>query len=281
HQVGRDLKQVRACVAADVVEAPLAQQPQVCFLQDLVGVFLRRQKPCQIAIQRQPVLLEQLAREFALCRRQPGTDGRRRVPGLALWLVVIGLRRVIHRDSPGPSTITNERCKPDSAAPSSAPACAAAANLSASTQPIVSPPRSRAEPEQYEPEGGTMITIRAACALLSLVCLTAHAAEGVSDRLRTQTRFDIPAQALGTSLKQLAEQAGVQILFEEDMVRGLSAPALKAQQSVEQALHVLLGNTGLVYVASGDAIAVRKAFKLPSESTTPPPAGRRRLRLPN
>ena len=105
-----------------------------------------------------------------------------------------------------------------------------------------------------------MTTIRAACALLLLFCLTAHAAEGVNDRLRTQTRFDIPAQALGTSLKQLAEQAGVQILFEEDMVRGLSAPALKAQQSVEQALHVLLGNTGLVYVASGDAIAVRKAF---------------------
>jgi len=126
-----------------------------------------------------------------------------------------------------------------------------------------------------------MTTIRAACALLTLFSLAAHAAEGVSDRLRTQTRFDIPAQALGTSLKQLAEQAGVQILFEEDMVRGLSAPALKAQQSVEQALHVLLGNTGLVYVASGDVIAVRSAARLPSDPTMPPRVGGRRLQSQN
>ena len=126
-----------------------------------------------------------------------------------------------------------------------------------------------------------MTTIRAACALLTIFCLAAHAAEGVSDRLRTQTRFDIPAQALGTSLKQLAEQAGVQILFEEDMVRGLSAPALKAQQSVEQALHVLLGNTGLVYVASGDVIAVRSAARLPSDPTMPPRVGGRRLQSQN
>ncbi|HEV8331706.1 MAG TPA: TonB-dependent receptor [Steroidobacteraceae bacterium] len=106
--------------------------------------------------------------------------------------------------------------------------------------------------------------------LLTLLCMSAHGADAISDRLSTQTNFDIPAQSLGASLKQLANQAGVQILFEESTVSGLSAPALQARQSVEQALRALLRNTGLVYVASGDAIAVRKAFSLQNESTKPP-----------
>ena len=115
-----------------------------------------------------------------------------------------------------------------------------------------------------------MITIRRACVLLALLCMSAHGADAVSDRLSTQTNFDIPAQSLGASLKDLAHQAGVQILFEESTVNGLSAPALQARQSVEQALRALLRNTGLVYVASGDAIAVRRGFRLQNESTKPP-----------
>ena len=115
-----------------------------------------------------------------------------------------------------------------------------------------------------------MIRIRRACVLLTLLCMSAHGADAISDRLSSQTNFDIPAQSLGGSLKELAHQAGVQILFEESTVRGLSAPALQARQSVEQALRALLRNTGLVYVASGDAIAVRKSFRLRNESTTPP-----------
>lgn len=115
-----------------------------------------------------------------------------------------------------------------------------------------------------------MITIRRACVLLIFLCMSAHGADASSDRLSTQTNFDIPAQSLGASLKDLAHQAGVQILFEESTVSGLSAPALQARQSVEQALRALLRNTGLVYVASGDAIAVRKSFHLQNESTKPP-----------
>lgn len=114
-----------------------------------------------------------------------------------------------------------------------------------------------------------MIKIRPACVLLSFLCMTANAADSVHERLQTQTSFDIPAQALGISLKQLAEQAGVQILFEEDVVRGLTAPALNARHSIEDALRLLLTNTGLVYTASGDTIAVRKALRVPSESKTP------------
>jgi iron complex outermembrane recepter protein len=115
-----------------------------------------------------------------------------------------------------------------------------------------------------------MIAIRRACVLLILLCMSAHGADAGSGRLSTQTNFDIPAQSLGASLKDLAHQAGVQILFEESTVSGLSAPALQARQSVEQALRALLRNTGLVYVASGDAIAIRKGFGLQNESAQPP-----------
>src|SRR4030095_2232257 len=123
-----------------------------------------------------------------------------------------------------------------------------------------------------------MIAIRRACVLLTFLCMSAQGADAISDRLSTQTNFDIPAQSLGASLKDLAHPAGLHILFEESTVSVLSAPALQARQSVEQALRALLRNTGLVYVANGDAIAVRKGFRLQNESTKPTRADTRSLK---
>jgi outer membrane receptor protein involved in Fe transport len=94
----------------------------------------------------------------------------------------------------------------------------------------------------------------AACTAVS----TAQAARTVSARLAAPNSFDIPSQPLGASLKQLAEQAGIQILFEEDAVRGLQAPALRANQSTLQALDTLLRSTGLESRASNETVAVRR-----------------------
>lgn len=119
-----------------------------------------------------------------------------------------------------------------------------------------------------------MRTFRLLCLLLVLASVGALGGEP-NDRLSVQTSFDIPAQTLSASLRQLAQQAGVQISFEEDLVRGIAAPPLKTRQSVADALRTLLNQTGLIYVASGDAIAVRRAFRLNNESKSPPRSSNR------
>jgi iron complex outermembrane receptor protein len=98
------------------------------------------------------------------------------------------------------------------------------------------------------------------------VCVMANAAEPIAGKLAAQINFDIPAQPLGVSLKQLADEAGIQILFEERIVRDVQAPALKARQSVSQALDFLLSNTGLEYTSKGSTVAVRKKGQ-PNTST--------------
>jgi iron complex outermembrane receptor protein len=98
------------------------------------------------------------------------------------------------------------------------------------------------------------------------VCVIANAAEPIGGKLAAQINFDIPAQPLGVSLKQLADEAGIQILFEERIVKDVQAPALKARRSVSQALDFLLNNTGLEYTSKGSTVAVRKKGQ-PNTST--------------
>ena len=78
------------------------------------------------------------------------------------------------------------------------------------------------------------------------------------DRLAARANFDLPVQPLGTALKQFADQAGIQILFEDEVVGGLRAPAIKAHESAKQVLESLLSHTGLEYVARGQTVAVRR-----------------------
>ncbi|MBG6540908.1 hypothetical protein I5I52_31980, partial [Pseudomonas aeruginosa] len=44
-----------------------------------------------------------------------------------------------------------------------------------------------------------------------------------------ERRFDLPAQPLAASLSRLAQQAQVQVLFDESLLRGLRAPALRGR----------------------------------------------------
>jgi hypothetical protein len=130
------------------------------------------------------------------------------------------------------------------------------------------------------PQGRTRLT-PATCLLLALMCTTATTdAQAMSDKLTARTVFDIPAQALGLSLKQLADQAGIQILFEEKVVRGLNAPALQVNQSALQALGVLLNDTGLEYTAQDETVAVRAKGSASSSQQTPPAASPPRTEEP-
>ncbi len=61
------------------------------------------------------------------------------------------------------------------------------------------------------------------------------------------TKFDLPAQSLADSLRAVASQTHSNILFDRSLVAGLSAKALAAQLSVDDALKRLLAGTGLTY----------------------------------
>ena len=96
-------------------------------------------------------------------------------------------------------------------------------------------------------------------AVLGLACLAPlSAAELTTDPFQVQTTFNIPAQPLSTSLKQLANQAGIQILFEERIVSGRQAPAIEARETPLQAIGALLKGTDLEFTAKDRTVVVRK-----------------------
>lgn len=108
-----------------------------------------------------------------------------------------------------------------------------------------------------------------ALAALGLLAVGAQtsAAEVMSGKFVTETYFNIPSQPLGTALRELADQAGIQILFEERVVQGHAAPAINARQMPAQALNALLSNTDLEFTVKNETVAVRKKAA--------PPAGAR------
>jgi hypothetical protein len=57
----------------------------------------------------------------------------------------------------------------------------------------------------------------------------------------------IPQQALGSALRELAEQSGVQIIFFSEVTQGRNAPALSGTFTTEEALRTLLDGTGLTF----------------------------------
>lgn len=71
--------------------------------------------------------------------------------------------------------------------------------------------------------------------------------------------FDLPAQALGESLKALALQSGVTVLAASEDVAARQAPALHGSYTPEEALRILLGASGLVFTPVEGGFAVRQA----------------------
>lgn len=79
-----------------------------------------------------------------------------------------------------------------------------------------------------------------------------------ADGLSSVKNVDLPPQSLAISLKQLADQTGMQILFEQQAVAGIDAPALKARTSGANAFDTLLARTDLEYTTQDQTVAIRR-----------------------
>lgn len=85
----------------------------------------------------------------------------------------------------------------------------------------------------------------------------------------------LTAQPLGEALRALAKQANLQILFDAELVRGLSAVPLTGQMSPRAALGRLLRGTGLEAheQAPGVIVIRRRAGLRMSRSPATDPSG--------
>jgi len=76
--------------------------------------------------------------------------------------------------------------------------------------------------------------------IASLICCQDALAE-------QKLRIDIPSQPLAAALEQFEQQTGVQILYAADAMAGKTSPQLAGQYTAEQALQMLLNDSGLGY----------------------------------
>jgi len=86
----------------------------------------------------------------------------------------------------------------------------------------------------------------------------------------TSFNYDIPAQSLNSALMQFAADSGLALIFTTDIVRGMRSHPLTGQMSHEQALQVLLQNTGLDYqFVDGRTVTLVQRFEAEQPSTPP------------
>ena len=88
--------------------------------------------------------------------------------------------------------------------------------------------------------------------------------------------FALPAQPLGDSLRAIGTQARINILFSPGLVRGHTAPALRADLTAVQALSRLLAGTGFVYEFVNDRTIVVSSG--PAKTNLDPPRATRSQR---
>ena len=72
---------------------------------------------------------------------------------------------------------------------------------------------------------------------------------------------DLPAQPLGSSLRALALLSGRTILADATLIGKRQAPAVRGSYTIEEALGLLLGRSGLVFDRIGDSFVIRSAAK--------------------
>jgi iron complex outermembrane recepter protein len=82
-------------------------------------------------------------------------------------------------------------------------------------------------------------------AQLFLFCLLTSPLAG---HAQTTYPFDIPAQSLAESLRTVGRQTSTNVMFEPRLVKGLSAPALRTQTTIAEAIRLLLAGTDLTVV---------------------------------
>lgn len=90
---------------------------------------------------------------------------------------------------------------------------------------------------------------------LSIASYTAYA-EPMQQEART---YAITAGGLTEALTAFADQANLKLVFNAELTRGLSAPALHETVTVEQGLSKLLKDSGLGYRLVGNGTAIIEA----------------------
>ncbi|MBL8552255.1 MAG: TonB-dependent receptor [Hyphomonadaceae bacterium] len=78
----------------------------------------------------------------------------------------------------------------------------------------------------------------------SVIALQANASAQAQTAVATRT-YDIPSQSLSSALTEFARQSDVRILYAHDDLAGRTAPTLRGSYRTEDALRILLADTGL------------------------------------
>ena len=120
---------------------------------------------------------------------------------------------------------------------------------------------------KVNPKNALTFSLLAACqsALISGLWFTPHAQSAeLNTALPTEQSdqqklaVDLPKQPLAISLKQFARDTGVSLSFDNKLVDGKTAPALKGHMSRKEALQTLLSGSGLSAEIDGDSAIVKK-----------------------
>ena len=74
-------------------------------------------------------------------------------------------------------------------------------------------------------------------------------------------KLHLPAQSLATSLSQVAQQAKIQLLFDETLLKNVQAPALNGDYTPEVAIRSLLKNGELILKMLNDILNTRVQSK--------------------
>jgi iron complex outermembrane receptor protein len=83
--------------------------------------------------------------------------------------------------------------------------------------------------------------------------------------------FDLPEQSLAESLRQIAQRAAMNILFDARSVETMTAPAIKGVMTAEEALGKVLAGTNLVYETMGsNSVLIRPQKTVPPQTTISP-----------
>src|SRR5690606_34060107 len=206
-QVGGDLEHVGTCVGLDVSQALLAQQAQVGFLEQLVGVLGVRQQAGQVAGQGGTILAEQcldvrrygipgsFLRLHATHCNEPATANPppRSAPGggFRLPLRLTGMDREPYR-------VAGVQTRPENAGRGAFGMRTSLRFVALAMLFIVFVPYADAAAQSPASAG----------------------AAGWPEALTRERRFDIAPQPLDQGLKQFANQAGLQIMFSPELVEG-------------------------------------------------------------
>lgn len=102
------------------------------------------------------------------------------------------------------------------------------------------------------------IIIRGAACCLSAVALAASTAVPAAAQSERKTALDIPAQPLADSIRAIAVAAGESVVVPSDLAAGMTAPAIRGQFTIREALAAVLSGSGLRARSVGGAFVIER-----------------------